>query len=273
MDTENNTSLQGSPKGQSLEDVRQHIDAIDDSLLNLLATRFATTAKVQGLKQNEPQMFPLPLRPTREIEILRRLVARSHEAGLNPEFLVRLWRVILNESSQRQSPMTLHVSKHLNASLPHRMRLRDHFGAMAVEEYRDEAQALLQIDAAPGDLCIVETEQPWIEAFMAGRAGKAQVIAALPVLKESAIPKLLVIGQAPVGPSGRDETLVVTDGKLPRDFAVQPLWQVKIGTHRLSSLPGFLNEHEGPLVGLSRSNSSLGLKLAGRINSAIEGTL
>jgi chorismate mutase / prephenate dehydratase len=228
------------------------------------------TGQVRGLKQSEPSGWPLPLRPSREAAILRRLVARAKLGGLAPDLMVRLWRSILNESTAKQAPITLHVSRHLNANLAHRLRLRDYFGPMLVEEYRDEAQALLQIDGVGADLCIVETEQPWVEAFAAGNAGKAQVIASLPVLKEGEVPKLLVIGQAPVEPTGQDETLVITEGKLPRDFALEPVWQVKIGSHRLSCLPGFVLEHESPLVGLMRSNVSLGLKVAGRYASAIE---
>ncbi len=257
-------------RGFSLDEVRRKIDAIDDQILDLVSKRFAITGHVQELKKTETQPFPLPLRPTREAAILRRLVARGKPTGLSADFLVRLWRVMLNESSRRQAPIALHVSKHLNSNMAHRLRLRDHFGPMPVEEYRDEAQALFQIESVPGDICVVETEQAWTEAFVNGKAGKAQVIACLPSIKDSMVPQLLVIGNAPVEASGDDETLVITEGKLPRDFAPQPLWQVKIGQHRLSCLPGFLQEHEGPLVGLTRSNPSLGLKIAGRCNSAIE---
>ncbi len=259
------------PVGHSLDEVRQQIDDIDDRIFELVTQRFAITSQVQSLKKHQPLTYALPLRPTRETNILRRLLARGAQSGLSANLVVRLWRVILNESAQRQSPMTLHLSKHLNANISHRLKLRDHFGSITVEEYRDEAQALLQIDASPGDICVVETDQPWAEAFMAGRAGKAQIIATLPMLKEDAAPKLLVLGHAPVEATGADETLVLSSGKLPRDFVPQPVWQVKIGEFRLSSLPGFLLEHEGPLVGLGRSNPSLKLKIAGRCTSALEG--
>jgi chorismate mutase / prephenate dehydratase len=257
-------------KNGSLESVRREIDALDDQMLDLIAKRFEVSGQVRSLKQSDPTVWPLPLRPSREAGILRRLVARGKLGGVSPDLVVRLWRAILNESTAKQAPITLHVSRHLNANMAHRLRLRDYFGPMPVEEYRDEAQALLQIDSTPGDLCVVETEQPWTEAFMAGKAGKAQVIACLPILKEEGLPKLLVLGQAPVEPTGQDETLVISAGKLPRDFVPQPLWQVKIGGHRLSSLPGYLLEHEGPLVGLTRSNASLGLKVAGRFASVFE---
>lgn len=253
-----------------LHSVRRDIDALDDQIFDLVAKRFEMTSQVRGLKQREPALWPLPLRPTREAAILRRLVARARTSGLPVDLVVSLWRDILNASISQQAKITLHISRHLNVNMAHRLRLRDYFGPLPVEEYRDEAQALLQIDQAAGDLCVVETEQPWTEAFMTGHAGKAQVIAALPVLKEDDMPKLLVLGQAPVEPTGQDETLVISVGKLPRDFSPLPLWQVKIGNHRLSCLPGFLLEHEGPLVGLMRSNAALGIKIAGRYASAIE---
>lgn len=264
-----NPEEQNVIKASTLGEVRKTLDQIDDQILDLLAKRIRTTEEVKRVKQNELKLHASPLRPTREAAIMRRLLARAQEMNVSPALIMRIWRSVISDSSLRQAPITLHISKHLNANIAHRLRLRDYFGVIAVEEYRDEAQALMQIDTSPGDLCVVETEQPWVEAFIAGRAGRAQVIASLPVIHEDTIPKLLLIGQAPVEVSGNDETLVITEGKLPRDFTPQPLWQSKIGHHRLSCLPGFHTEYEGPLVGLVRTNASLKLKIAGHYSSAI----
>jgi chorismate mutase / prephenate dehydratase len=253
-----------------LEMARRDIDAIDDQLLALLVQRFAVTTQVKQAKMQNQDAWPLPLRPSRETDIMRRLLTKARGTQISSDLLVRLWRAILSQSSLNQSSMTLHVSRHLNMNMAHRLRLRDYFGPMPVEEYRDEAQALLQINTAPSDLCVVEPDQPWAEAFVAGQAGAARVIAALPVVGDEVMPKLLVLGQAPVTPTGDDETLVITAGKLPRDFVPEPLWQAKSGNLRISCLPGFLVEHEGPLVGLTRSNASLGLKLAGHYSSAFK---
>jgi chorismate mutase / prephenate dehydratase len=260
------------PTPSSLDAIRREIDGIDDQIAELLVKRFDVTSHVLGLKQLAPKLWPSPLRPTREAQILRRLAARTKDTRVSPELLVRLWRTILNDSTRKQQEITLHVSKHLNQNLGHRLALRDYFGPMKVEEYRDEAQAMFQINSEPQDLCVVETSQNWAEAFLTGAAGKAQVIATLPAIKDDSEPQLLVLGSAPIEPTGQDETLVVTSGKLPRDFGPQPLWQAKSGSYRLSCLPGFLTEHEGPLVGLTRSNASLGLKIAGRFASALEVT-
>ena len=252
-----------------LTQLRAEIDEIDDGLLALLAQRIAVTGRVKDNKIVSAQRWPLPIRPAREAQILRRLLAKAEGTGISPEFLVRLWRGILSDSSNRQQKMTLHVGRHLNANTGFRLRLRDHFGPVEVEEWRDDAQALMQINADPRHICVVETEQNWVDAFVEGIAGQAKVIAALPVLAEDVVPKLLVFGVAPTEASSDDETLVITNGKLPRDFAPEPLWQSKVGHYRLSALPGFLDEHESPLVSLQRQNAALGLKVAGRYAAAI----
>ncbi len=252
-----------------LSQLRAEMDEIDDGLLALLAKRLEVTARVKANKQVSAQNWPLPIRPAREAQILRRLLANAEGTAVSPELLVRLWRGILSDSSNRQQKITLHVSRHLNANIGYRLRLRDHFGPLEVEEWRDDAQALMQINADPRHICVVETEQNWVDGFVEGMAGQARVIAALPILAEELAPKLLILGVAPSEATGIDETLVITNGKLPRDFAPEPLWQAKVGQYRLSALPGFLDEHEGPLVALPRQNAALGLKVAGRYAAAI----
>ncbi len=254
---------------ETLADLRAEMDAIDDALLDLLIQRLEVTARVKASKQASTQSQPLPIRPAREAQILRRLLKRAEGSGISDEFLVRLWRSILSDSSNRQQKITLHVSRHLNANVGFRLRLRDHFGPLHVEEWRDDAQAMMQINADPKHICVVETDRNWVDAFMEGMAGQARVIATLPVLADDVTPKLLILGQAPSEPTGDDETLVITNGKLPRDFLPEPLWQIKAGQFRLSALPGFLDEHESPLVSLLRQNAALGLKVAGRYAAAI----
>jgi len=264
------TMTQDKPAHTLLESARQDIDAIDDQLLALLAQRYDVTERVRHAKSGEMQPWPVPIRPAREAQIIRRLVKNGRADGLNPQLLVRLWRAIINQSSLNQSPITLHVSRHLKSNQSLRLKLQEHFSDMPVEEYRDEAQALMQINADPTGLCVVETEQPWAEAFLNGQAGAAKVIASLPVLAgESAMPSLLVLGQAPLAETSEDETLIITSGRLPRDFQLPPLWQGKSGALRLTALPGFIGEHESPLAGLARSNPALGLRIAGQYSRPI----
>lgn len=256
--------------GSALDALRRELDGIDDGLLELLGKRFAVTEQVKALKQATGKLIQSPVRPARESQILRRLLAAAAAKGLDPAFVLRVWRDILSESTGRQSQVTIHVAKKLSQVIGHRLRIRDHFGTLAVEEWKDEAQALMQVNSSAGDLCVVETEGAWITPMIEGKSGTARVISTLPVIRDGSVPKLLVIGHVPPEATGQDETLLITQGSLPRDFAPQPLWQMKVGAFRLSGLAGFFSEHESPLVGLSRSNMSLGLMLAGRYPSAIE---
>jgi chorismate mutase / prephenate dehydratase len=258
-----------SAPDSELEDIRREIDAIDDGLMTLLQRRFAASEHVRVIKSKTGALAGSPFRPAREAAIMRRLLTRS--GGLLPaELMVRLWRVILTGSTLSQAPVTIHVSKRLNSSIGNRMRIRDYFGTIPVEEYRDEAQALLQVNTNSGDICIVETESPWADAFVEGKAGDARIIASLPFIRDGEFPKMLVFGHASTEATGEDESILVSNGKLPRDFAPVPLWQVKLGNLRVSCLPGFLSDRESPIVGLNRSNPLLGLKIAGRYPSPFE---
>ncbi len=252
----------------NLDDIRQAIDGVDDAVLALLQKRITLVDGVIAAKAGDSQPLASPLRPTREMLILKRLIGQG--SGVAPELLVRLWRGLISEATLKQASVTIHVTKKLSQSMGHRLRIRDHFGRFAVEEWKDGAQALMQVNANPTDICVVDTDSDWIEPFLEGKAGKAQVIATLPALKDAEIPKLLVLGVTPTQATGEDETLLISKGSLPRDFSIQPVWQLKMGPYRLSSLAGWYSEHESPLISLSRSNPGLGLKVAGRYASAIE---
>jgi chorismate mutase / prephenate dehydratase len=254
----------------ALDALRRELDDIDDALLELLSKRTSVTRQVKSFKQVTAKVLGSPLRPAREAQIHRRILQAAKDKDVDLALALRMWRAVLTQSSLAQAPITLHVSKRLSSTLGNRFKLRDHFPGMEVEEWKDEAQALMQVNGSPGDLCAVETESPWIDACVAGKGGSAQVIAALPVIKAENVPQMLLFGNAPSEATGHDETLIITQGNLPRDFPLQPIWQVKSGPWRLSALAGFHSEHEAPLVGLGRSNVSLGLKLAGRYPSAIE---
>ncbi len=249
-----------------LDDLRRAIDEIDDGLLELLCRRFDVVAEVKQAKSAEAAATPL--RPAREMQILKRLVAKAGKS-LPTRLLVRLWRSIITEATLQQSPVIVHVSRKLAGTTAHRLLIDDYYSNFTVSECRDEAQALVQVNVAPTDIAIVETGSNWIEPFLEGKGGKALVIATLPVLRDATSPALLVFGVAPGDATDGDETLLISKGSLPRGFALQPVWQVKHGSNRLSAIAGFHSERESPLVGLMRSNPGLGLKVAGRYPSAI----
>jgi chorismate mutase len=77
-----------------LEALRVEIDAIDEQLVELLARRFAVTARVGAVKKR----FALqPVDAEREARQLSRYRALAARHTLDPEFVGRLFRSIFEE--------------------------------------------------------------------------------------------------------------------------------------------------------------------------------
>lgn len=258
-----------TPPVGALDGIREEIDAIDDAMLALLAKRFAAVEEVRRIKAAGGAIAQSPIRPAREAAILRRLVqAKSDQVPA--ELKVRLWRAIISASTLMQAPVRIHVGTGLFDSVPARLMLRDHFGATPLAEHPGEAQALAALAGHKGDVAVVAPDSSWLDPYLDGRAGQARVIATLPQLAGGSMPTMLVFGSVASEPTGDDETLLVTSGQLPRDFAPAPLWQMRLGNRHLASLPGFLSETSQPLIGLMRSNVPLALMVLGRYPSPIE---
>jgi chorismate mutase len=252
---------------ESLGDIRREIDRIDDDILGLIAERLAMVDRVRAWKAQSPGGVASPIRPGREAQILRRLI----DQGLVPaDLCFRIWRALISAATLKQAPVRIHASAAFFASATAQTLLREYFGPSAFADHPGETIAFDALASNPGDLAAVAIDGPWTRAWMEGHAGPAQVICVLPFLATQSVPRLLIFGHAEAEPTGADETLVLTDGQLPRDFAPQPLWQIKVGELQLTSLPGFLSEHNAPLVGLARSNGSLALSVLGRYPSPIE---
>jgi chorismate mutase len=252
---------------ESLADIRREIDRIDDDILGLIAERLDIVDRVRAHKLKTSSAAASPIRPGREAMILRRLIDRGQVPA---DLCFRIWRALISAATLKQASVRIHGSAAFFASATVQTHLREYFGPSAFADHPGEAVAFRALAENPGDLAAVAIDGPWVTAWMEGYAGPTQVIGVLPFLATSAIPRLLIFGHAAAEQTGADETLVLTDGQLPRDFAPQPLWQMKTGDLQLTSLPGFLSEHNAPLVGLACSNGSLALSVLGRYPSPIE---
>jgi chorismate mutase len=220
----------------SLDDIRKEIDAIDDGLVDLLVRRVVAQRKVKARKSADGSLGVSPVRPAREAEILRRVVARGHE-NVPPELLVRLWRVILSTSALSQADIGVHTPKSVIQSVELARLLAFHFGPIPVVAHESSGAALRALTASPGDLCVVETGQDWASSL--DQAGTARVIAVLPMLKNG-VPPLLVFGHAAPRPTGQDCTLLVTAEMAPQPPGV-PLWTARSGSRRVLCMGGFLD--------------------------------
>jgi chorismate mutase len=253
--------------GQTLALVRQEIDSVDDGILELLARRFELVEQVKALKQSRTDEPQIPLRPAREAEVLRRLVKKGELRGVHADLLVRLWPAIFCDASLRQGPLSLHVTGAIFQSQALRFVLRDYFPFVAVQEHDVVADVMKTVLSASSEIAAVEPEGDWARSLP---GTPAVVIAALPFLSKQSMPRLLVIGQNQSQATGDDETLVLSKGSLPRDFAVKPKWSVLQSEQTLTALQGYLSEKEPPLQPLIRANPRLQLKVIGRYPSPMK---
>lgn len=224
----------------SLDALRREIDIIDDAIIDLLLRRFGATAKVRAAKSQDGSIASSPFRPAREASMLRRLLAKGG-AGLPPDLVVRLWRVILSASTQSQAPITLHMDTAVGEDIAARIAVAQNFPGMEVRLHPETAGALQAVGQNHGDLAILATTSGWADAFCSGRAGDAAVIGRLPVTADSGVPPYLVFGHADPQASGDDETLIISQS---RPSGLAPLWQAPSGTRSLTSLSGFLGEKD-----------------------------
>ncbi len=246
----------------SLDTIRREIDAIDQELLRLVLRRFEATGRVQAAKQGDGSLAASPLRPAREAQMFRRFVAES-DGPVSPQFLVRLWRVILSASTQAQAPIVLHMHAAVASDMTHRLMLAEHFCGMGVESHDRLALVFSTLRDCKGDLAIVETASPWVEHFVPVAQDGIGIIASLPVLASGRIPALLVFGHAEAQPSGEDETILLRPSDSITPSTLKSRWMIESGGWTAASLNGFLSDE---LV----SNRFPGCLIAGRLPCPIE---
>jgi len=91
-----------TPQG-NLDDLRGEIDEIDTALHDLIMRRAAIVENIAAAKGEQTASG---MRPAREAEILRRLVAR-HSGPFPRASLVRIWREIISAVTAMQGPYSV----------------------------------------------------------------------------------------------------------------------------------------------------------------------
>src|SRR5947209_1472225 len=92
----------------SLEAVRKRIDAIDAELLRLVDERAGLAKDVAAAKAAAGDAGKFGLRPGREAQLLRKLLAAPRKAA-SPSLIVRIWRELIGDSLATQGPFRLAV--------------------------------------------------------------------------------------------------------------------------------------------------------------------
>ena len=193
----------------SLSAVRARIDEVDSQLLALVEERAELAAAVAAAKAAQGDAARFGLRPAREAQVLRRLLALPHKAASTP-LIVRIWRELMAESLALQGPFELTV---WGGSDPARAvelaRLR--FGATPPLSHARSAEEAMAAARAMGGVATLSLNQgtAWWGRLLA--EPKVRVFSSLPCLKAWGPMTALAIADVPIEPSGADDTFWVTD--------------------------------------------------------------
>jgi len=193
----------------SLDDVRARIDAIDAQLLALVDERAGLAVQVAAAKAAAGEADRFALRPGREAQLLRGLLARPRQAA-RPSLVVRIWRELIGDSLSRQGAFHLAV---FGGREPGRAvegaRLR--FGAAPPLRQVTKPEDALAAAKTPGGVAVLalSSETPWWGRLLV--EPQLKIFAALPCLSAWGPLSALAVAQVDVEPTGADVTFWVTD--------------------------------------------------------------
>jgi chorismate mutase len=201
-----------NPPGSPLETIRAEIDGIDKTLLSLFAERLRVTDKLATLKTGDAG---LPIRPGREIALLRRLVAEA-PSPLERELVVELWRSLIAASLRRQRVIDVVVGG--GRGDPARLFdiARRYFGSRTRIKDLGEPQAALQKAAENPETVAAVTWWPaapgvgaWWPALSERRFHNLHVIAGLPVLADAGEPEAALFAASANEEAGGDVSVLL----------------------------------------------------------------
>ncbi len=203
----------------TIESLRREIDAIDDQIHDLLVRRTEIVEEISAIKE-QTEDGP-PMRPAREVAILRRLVAR-HRGALPAAAVVRMWRELVAATTRLQGDLVVAVSAP-ERSVGYWDLARDHYGSgtrmtlhrLAAPVIRAVAEGSATIGVLP--LPLDDEPDPWWRMLVAGGARTPRVIARLPFIENPGgrFENLgaLAIARIEQEPTGDDVSLVVVEAE------------------------------------------------------------
>jgi chorismate mutase len=170
----------------SLDQLRREIDRIDESIHDLLIQRSALVERIAAAKGTTVTA----LRPGREAEILRRLLARHR--GMFPRMaLVRIWREMIGALLAIQAPFAVAVQAPGTGRGAGFVELaRDHFGVVVplqtcrtagqVVRAVADGEASAGLVPLPAGADLADEPEPWWASLAVGSGEAPRVVARLP---------------------------------------------------------------------------------------------
>ena len=197
----------------SLDEVRARIDAVDSELLRLIDERAGLASAVAAAKAAAGDAGKFGLRPGREAQLLRKLLA-APRGSASASLIVRVWRELMAASLAAQGPFHLNVWGGKDpARTVELARLR--FGAAPSLRSLAKADDALAAAKTLGGvaICALTADSAWWGRLLA--EPQLRVFAALPCLAAWGPMSALAVAQVEVEPTGDDRTFWVTDAPQP----------------------------------------------------------
>lgn len=241
---------------EKLAALRQEIDAVDNHLHDLLMRRCELAVQVGKVKAERQPVGSTPaegakfIRPAREAQILRRLVAR-HSGKLPKAVIVRLWRELISALLQVEGPFA--VAVYSPDSEPGYWDIaRDHYGSrVAVSGFDRVGMVLGAVQDGNATVGVVpvpreDDSDPWWRHLLA--AGGPHIMGRLPFgdagNHRGSPVEALVIGRAMNEPTGHDRSLLVVEPS--REMSRSAL---KTAVTKAGLVPTFFGAWRSPHVG------------------------
>ena len=198
----------------SLEDIRRRLDAIDGEMLRLVDERAGLARAVAEAKAASGDAGRFGLRPAREAEILRRLLASEDRKHASAGLVVRIWREMIGDSLAQQGPFHLTVWGGKDAGRVVEVT-RFRFGAapsLSQVAKPDDALAAARKLGGVAALALAPDNAWWGRLLAEPRL---KVFAALPCIAAWGPLSALAVADVEVAPTGNDKTFWVTDAPQP----------------------------------------------------------
>jgi chorismate mutase-like protein len=206
----------------ALADLRRQIDDIDSQIHDLLMRRTEVAHSIGAAKGAVTNH----MRPGREAEVLRRLIAR-HRGALPQTLIVRIWREIFAAVTALQGPLAVAVYAP-EGTFGYRNLARDQYGwRTPITAYRSAAQVLEAVAdgrATVGVLPVPRGDEtdPWWRSLARGGDSVPRIVTRLPFAvvepPRTDNPEALAVSLYEAEPTGQDRAflLVETSGVVSR---------------------------------------------------------
>jgi chorismate mutase len=196
-----------------LTDLRHDIDRIDRTIVDLLIER-TDVVRAIALVKGDRVDGRLAMRPAREAQILRDLVARAGDR-FPRQVLVRMWRELLAATTRQQTPVSLAV--HAPAGDPAVWDLaRDHFGSTTpIIRSATSGQAIRALSDGTATIAVLplpHDDESWWLALITSQPDRLRVFARLPFVPgDGEEAGALALGRLEAEPSGDDLALLAIE--------------------------------------------------------------